>query len=182
MKKALVLALCVVGFILIAAPTAVERAPLFVNGKQIGEAVLINGIIAVSVENVAKAGGATITLQPYFSRTANRFVALGNADTIAKKAENQKWTPSTTPAGVPAVQAGELKQNEGAWKLAPVPGQAFRVAKAGEISSHVFEFEGKAYLPVADLARALGMINGNNTWTGKPIQLHSSANGILIGL
>ena len=178
MKKALVLALCVVGFVLIAAPTAVERAPLFINGKQVGEAVFINGIIAVSVENAAKAGGATLTLQPYFSRQGSKFLAVATADTIAKKAvagEKQ----------VPAVQAGMIKQDVGGLKQTPAPGQVFRVQKPGEVSSHVFEYEGKAYFPLQDLARALG----NNTWAGrveagKPVQLNFSTNpnAILIGL
>ena len=182
MKKALVLALCVVGFILIAAPTAVERAPLFVNGKQIGEAVLINGMPAASMETVAKAGGATMTLQPFFSRQGTKFLAVATFDMVMKKAVAPAEKQS--PTEVPAVQAGMIKQDVAATKgFQPAPGQAFRVGRTGEISGKVFEFEGKAYVPLADFARALGM----NTWTGtvqsgKPVQLHSSANGILIGL
>ncbi|MDQ6801150.1 MAG: hypothetical protein M3041_09965 [Acidobacteriota bacterium] len=173
MKKALVLALSVVGFILIAAPTAVERAPLFINGKQVGEALLINNTLVVSVETAAKAGGASLTLQPSFSRQGPRFLAVREAATTAKKAE------------VPAVQGGMLKQDVGGFKFTPAPGQVFRVQRSGEISSHVFDHEGKAYFPLADLARALG----NNTFTGKitpgaAIQLNFSTNpnAILIGL
>jgi|SRR6266508_669462 len=184
MKKVLVSAFCVVGFILIAAPTAVENAPLFINGKPAGQAVLINGIIAISMENALKAGGATMTMQPNFQRSGPRFLALMSKTSKGK----EKWTPApTTGTGVPAVQAGALKQSveQGTVKLSPAPVQIFRVQRAGEISSHVFEYEGKAYLPLADLARALG----NSTWagrveTGKPVQLNfsSNPNAILIGL
>jgi hypothetical protein len=188
MKKVLVFALCVVGFILIAAPTAVEYSPLFINGKPAGQAVLINGIIAISMEHALKAGGATMTMQPNFERQGPRLLALLGSD--MKKAQpvaKEKWTPPpANGAGVPAVQAGMLKQNEpGTVKLSPAPGQIFRVQRAGEISSHVFDYQGKAYLPLADLARALG----NNTWTGrleagKPLQMNfsSNPNAILIGL
>ena len=184
MKKLLVFALCVVGFILIAAPTAVEYSPLFINGKPAGQAVLINGIIAISMEHALKAGGATMTMQPNFQRSGPRFLAVMSEASKGK----EKWAPAaTTPAGVPAVQAGALKQSgeQGTVKLSPAPGQIFRVQRAGEISSHVFEYEGKAYFPLADLARALG----NNTWAGrvevgKPLQLNfsSNPNAILIGL
>ena len=111
MKKALVLALCVVGFILIAAPTAMEYAPLFINGKPAGQAVLVNGVIAISVEQAAKAGGATLTLQPFFARQANRFLAVLGDDALKHK-------DSTTVKLVPAVQAGSLKQSDaGAIKI-----------------------------------------------------------------
>jgi hypothetical protein len=198
MKKALVLALCVVGFILIAAPTAVEYSPLFINGKPAGQAVLINGVIAISVENFAKAGGATLTLQPNFQRQGPKLLALLGSDMKkAQPAAKEKWTPATG-AGVPAVQAGMIKQDVGGLKQTPAPGQIFRVQRAGEVSSHVFDFEGKGYLPVADLARALGTTftapaapaapgatnaaSGGIWKPGDPIRLSSSPNGILIGL
>jgi hypothetical protein len=175
MKKALGFALCVVGFILIAAPTAVERVPLFINGKPAGEAVLINGVIAISMENFARAGGATLTLQPSYQRLGTRLSTIVAKDVAKNDAR-----------GVPAVQAGMIKQGEaGALKQTPA-GQIFRTQKAGEISGRVFDFEGKAYFPLADLARALG----NNTATGivfkanEPLRLNGSSNpnAILIGL
>ncbi len=159
MKKALVFALCVVGFILIAAPTAVEYSPLFINGKPAGQAVLINGVVCYSIANFATAGGATLTLQPNYQRNGARLMALMDEASKGK----EKWTPApATGAGVP-VQAGALKQSgqgelkqSGQFKFfTPAPGQIFRVQRAGEISSHVFDFEGKGYFPLADLARAL---------------------------
>jgi hypothetical protein len=172
MKKALVLALCVFGFILIAAPTAVEYAPLFINGKPAGRAVFVNGVTAISVENAATDVGSKVTLQPFLQRQGPRLLAMLDASGL-------KQTPApATP--------GALKQSgQGEWKFfTPAPGQILRVQRAGEISSKVFEFEGKAYFPLADFAHAIGM----NTYTGgvfkpnEPIRLSSSPTGILIGL
>ena len=203
MKKVLVFALCVVGFILIAAPTAVEYSPLFINGKPAGQAALINGVIAISVENFAKAGGATLTLQPNFQRQGPRLLALLGDDSMKHKdAAKEKWAPAPATQPGAAAQPGTLKQGGTAsvkFKYdTPAPGQIFRVQRAGEISSHVFDFEGKGYFPVADLARALGTTftapaaptapgatnaaSGGIWKPGEPIRLSSSPNGILIGL
>jgi hypothetical protein len=194
MKKVLVFALCVVGFILIAAPTAVEYAPLFINGKPAGQAVLINGVIAISVESFAKAGGATLTLQPYFQRQGPRLLATIGTDAIKYKDEAAVKLSPAAVGSVPAVQAGVLKQS-------PHPDikfttgvknstqfQIFRVQKGGEISGHVFEDGGKAYIPLADLATAFGGTftapAANVFKPGEAIRLNFSVNpnAILIGL
>jgi len=78
MKKALVLALCVVGFIPIAAPGAVEYAPLFVNGKR-GRAVFVNGIVAISVENAATDVGSKSLSSRFFS-TGPRSRVVGSSE------------------------------------------------------------------------------------------------------
>ncbi|HMC22122.1 MAG TPA: hypothetical protein VKL19_09770, partial [Thermoanaerobaculia bacterium] len=65
MKRILVFALCVIGFILIAAPTATEYHQVFVNGKPFAKAGLVNGIIAVRVRDLATAAGDTVALEHF---------------------------------------------------------------------------------------------------------------------
>jgi hypothetical protein len=207
MKKALVLALSVIGFILIAAPTAVEYHPVFLNGKPIGNAIIgEDGIIALSLADLVKAGGGTLTLEPYFQLQGNRLLAV-------KGEEQLKIKLGTTQGSlVPAVQT-PYKESP-AYKESPhgaldtqagmklTPGQIFRVQRAGEISSHVFMKGGKAFVPVSDVARAFGgvfinpatisgntpagaaAVNGGTLKPGEAIRLNFAKNphAILIGL
>ena len=55
MKNVLVFACCVVGFLFIAAPTAIEHHQVLINGKSFANAVVINGQLFVSMEDFAKA-------------------------------------------------------------------------------------------------------------------------------
>jgi hypothetical protein len=203
MKKALVYALCVVGFILIAAPTAVEYHPVLLNGKALGNGIIIQGgIIAISVEDLVKAAGGALTLEPYFRLQGNRLLAEAGVHDVAKKAV----TPGTQAELVPAVhppfkeppvtykasQPGALDTKAG---IKLTPGQFLRVQKSGEISSHVFMQDGKAFVPLADVARAFGgvftppsggaaSVHGGTLKPGEQIRLNfaGNPNSILIGL
>jgi hypothetical protein len=206
MKRTLVLALCVIGFILIAAPTAVEYHPVLLNGKALGNGVILQGgIIAISVEDLAKGAGGTLTLEPYFQLQGNRLLAKSGVQDVAKKAV----TPGSQGALVPAVQT-PYKETP-AYKESPAykeqatvklrPGQLFRVQRSGEISSHVFMQGGKAFVPLTDVAKAFGgvfnpptisgnspagaaAVNGGTLKPGEPIRLNfgGNPNSILIGL
>jgi hypothetical protein len=165
MKKALVFALCVVGFILIAAPTAVEFHPVLVNGKSIGNAVVVQGgIVAISLEDFAKAGGATVTLEPYFQKQGNRLIAL-QPPPVGGQTHKDKYTGAQTVKAptqgkvVPAITnpwgTAPVDKQQGALKYSP--GQVFRVQKAGEISSHlIIARDGKAFIPLDDVAKFFG--------------------------
>lgn len=169
MKKALVLVLCVLGFILIAAPTAVESHQVFVNGRSLGTAVVLQGgIIAVSVEDISKALGGTLTMPAALKIEGVRLIANpSSADAAGKKA---------------VVPTDQYKENSA---LKQSPGQFLRVQKGGVISGHIYTEGGRKFISVNDFAHALGM----NTYTGttqaggnEPIRLNSNANGILVGL
>ena len=184
LKKALVLSLCVLGFILIAAPTAVEYHPVFLNGKSLGQAVVLQGgIIAISVEDFSKAGGSSMTLQPNFQVQGNRFsTVLGPTEQKKIVSPAYKEAPAGTApnqaALVPAVHKAEIKI---------APGQIFRVQNAGQITGNLMTFNGKAYIPLSDVAKAFGgtlTINGGTLKAGEAIRLNfgGTPNSILIGL
>src|SRR5437867_8774508 len=64
MKQVFVLVFCVLGFILIAAPTAVEYHQVYFNGQPFAQAALIEGKLLIPVEAVAKAiSGGGLTLE-----------------------------------------------------------------------------------------------------------------------
>ena len=58
-------AICIVGFLFVFGGVIVEDRPnpLFINGKSFGNAVRINGVLAISVEDFAKAISGTPNLQ-----------------------------------------------------------------------------------------------------------------------
>ncbi len=55
----------------------------------------------------------------------------------------------------------------------------FQVRKAGEISSHVIMKDGKAWVPLGDVAKAFGaiIINYDSVKPGEPIRLNLTVNG-----
>jgi len=184
-RKILVFALCVVGFMFIAAPTAVEYHQVFLNGKPFVRAAFINGNLAVSLEDFAKAGGANITLEPGFTLQGTQL--------------NATISGYSTPAEHKHKVAGgteykeQTQYKEQAAKKAVIKGEAtplFKINKPGQISTHVFNADGKAWLPLADIAKAFGgnlspnAAAGGTLKPGEAIQLNftSNPNAILIGL
>lgn len=134
MKNALVVACCVVGFLLIAAPTNVGHQ-VFINGKPFANAITINGQLFVSLEDFAKASGAKVTLEPFFQLQGSKLVAIGSVSGAAAK-----------------IKSDQIKVSGKAWGT----NQLFQVVKSGEISSKIVMQNGKAFLPLQDLAKAFG--------------------------
>jgi len=190
MKKLLTLSLCVLGFILIAAPTAVEYHPVYVNGNLLGNGVVVQGgIIAISLEDFAKAAGAPLTLEPTFTLQGNKLFVRE----AASEAMKYKEAAAATQLKQIAQPATELKivQPAASAKVKIAPGQIFRVQHSGLISSNVFMLNGKAYIPLADVQRAFGdgsvapaTINGGTLQPGAAVRLNftKTPKGILIGL
>jgi len=116
MKNALVVACCVVGFLLIAAPTPGGHHQVFINGKPFANATVINGQLFVSLEDFAKAAGAKVSLEPSFKLQGSKLIAIGPADGAASK-----------------IKSGQIKVSDKAWGT----NQLFQVVKSGEISSNV---------------------------------------------
>src|SRR6266496_4042080 len=85
MKKILVSALCVIGFMFIAAPIYMnETHPVFLNGKPFAKAALINGIIAIKVEDLARATGDTLTLE-HFKLQGNTLLVVPDGTSLKLK-------------------------------------------------------------------------------------------------
>ena len=60
MKKTFLAAFCVLGFVFIASPIYMktEAFPVLINGKPFANAFMINGVLAISVEDLTKVFGA----------------------------------------------------------------------------------------------------------------------------
>jgi hypothetical protein len=151
-KKALLLALSTIGFLLIAGSGVImERpVPVLLNGKPFSNAQLINGVWEMPVEDLARAAGGTLTLEPYFQLQGNRLITSPGAATGRFKMEGSSPmnTIGGTQPGAPAGTPAALKQ---------APAGLITVRKAGgEVSSHVIMNGGKYFVPLADVAHAFG--------------------------
>ena len=175
MKK---LSLVLVAFAFLPAFTLVENQPtsqVMLNGKAFARGVILQGgIIAVSVEDFARAAGAPITLEPALELQGNRLLARG----ISSGGDYKEYKVG----GVTAAGSSTMK-------IKIVPGQIIAVRKAGVISNNVMMVNGKAYIPLADVVRAFGdgSVRGftGGVKPGTAINLTSSPNastGILVGL
>ncbi len=171
MKKTLTVTLCVIGFMFIAAPIYMNQPnPVTLNGKPFGNAVTINGNLYISLQDFAKAAGGTLTLDPNFQ-------LQGNTLTAKVKVQDIHFTHTVNKASPMLAQKDPSGQNPGGIIL---QNQLFQVRKAGEISSHVIMKDGKAFIPLADVAKAFG----NASWTapaqlapGQSISLNFAVNG-----
>ena len=124
MKKSYFLLLCFVASALNAGIILEERPhPLTLNGKSFGNAIMINGNLMVSLQDVAKGLTGTPNLGPNVRVQANRLIGLLTPPTAAP-------VDPITPAAKGAI-----------------------VRKAGEISSNLLTVNGKTYVPLVDLAR-----------------------------
>jgi hypothetical protein len=133
----------------------IESHQLTVNGKLIGNIVVIQGgVWAIPLQQLAMDLGAPITLEPVLSLQGNRLVVMQPntaADYKPQKADG------SLDAGV------HFKYDIKAQKEARIaPGQFLGTIRPGEISSHVTMFEGRAYVPVADVIRAMGDGSAHN--------------------
>lgn len=159
MKKLIVALALVLATSVVFAQVLKGSRQVLVNGKNFANAQFVNGQWAISLEDFARLGGANVTLEPYFRLQGNELIGLlvpavraqgkvfpkieasSSANTIGGttfiKGESQKFSTTTKDKDSP--QLG-----------------MFHVNRAGVISSHVFMVGGKAYIPLADIARAFG--------------------------
>jgi len=179
MKKVLTLALSLIGFTFIAAPIymKIESHPLTTNGKQFGNAQFINGQWAISLEDFAKAAGGTLTLEPNFQLQGNRLLAVVPG---VQSAEKQRSAASVVPGvAQQKAQGAIILQNKDRGGII-LQNTAFHVRKAGIVSSNVFMFNGKAYVPLADVAKAFGgtfTAPAGNLQPGQSLSLNFAVNG-----
>jgi hypothetical protein len=194
-KKLIILALSILGFILVAAPTAVEYHPVFLNGNLIGNAANFNGIIAVRLDDFAKLGGGTLTLEEAgLTLTGNTLkISSAVADDYKHKADAQ--------AKIKINEASSLKMQPPAYKESPaykensalakvnVKGEshvAWKWQRDGVITTRAFKSGGGVWIPLADIVHAFGggVYTPGNLAPGQAIQLNftKTPNAILIGL
>ncbi len=177
MKKILTVVFCVIAFVPIAAKIFVknEARQIFVNGKPFSKAFLINGVWAMPMEDVIKGaggGGGGMTLEPNFKLQGTTLTALVPAVSPAEHKHKLEASAGATTTTL-------YKDHGGAEsKVKPAGRQLFRVNRAGVISTHVFMFEGKAYLPVADWFFSFtGGVFNPATQTGDAFSFNFAVNG-----
>jgi hypothetical protein len=98
MKKTFLAAFCVVGFLLITGGVILEDRPnpVTINGRQFANAVTINGVIAISVEDLAKAFDATFKQQGTTLSASPRDAASG----MATGKRQHKWLTITKESNI----------------------------------------------------------------------------------
>jgi hypothetical protein len=176
MKKILMSVACLFPFALFAI-TSYDAHPVFLNGKPFSTAVTISGTLAIPLEDLSRGAGSNVSLEPAFQLRGNSLNAQMGWD--VKK--NQK-TVAYKEQGKVAVS--DIHITAGVNKASPL---MFRVNRSGPISTNVLTLNGKAFVPLSDVAKAFGGV-----WTqptgglarGQAIQLNfaSNPNAILIGL
>ncbi|HJT17188.1 MAG TPA: hypothetical protein VJ853_07365, partial [Thermoanaerobaculia bacterium] len=111
--------------------------------------VIQGGVWAIPLDQLAKALGAPITLEPLLSLRGNRLVVNQPNSTTEYKPQK---ADGSLDAGIHFKY--DIKAQKEAFRVAP--GQFLGTIRPGEISSHVTMIAGRAYVPVADVVRAMG--------------------------
>ena len=170
MKKILLVFVCLLGFLFIAAPIYIkyETRPVVSNGKPFANAQFVNGQWAIPIADFAKAFGGTLTLEPNFQlQGRNRLVALMSNYDTAKKHKIELG--SAVPGVQGKADGAIILQNKG-----------FQVRKAGEVSHSVFTLNGTTFVPLADVAKAFGgtfTAPAGNLTPGQALTLNFGVNG-----
>jgi hypothetical protein len=151
MKKTFVAGFCAVGFLLLAGGVIVEDRPnpVMINGRPFANAITINGVLAISVEDLAMAVGGTRD-----PRQAG-FQLVGTTLTTS---------PRDPASGLPT---GKRMH------------KPFVITKQADVSSAILMKNGKAYVPLADVVRAFGgafVLNPRTVRPGDPISLNFAVN------
>jgi len=158
MKKTFIAAFCIVGFLFIAGGAIIEERPnpVFINGKPFGNAFMINGVIAISVADLANAVSGT----PNLHDAGFRLVGT-KLSTVANT-----WTGTHAHGG--GGGAGKVHVHD------------IVIHKTTDISSAVVMKEGKPFVPLVDVVHAFDptySFNQTSVRRGAPINLNFAVNG-----
>lgn len=180
MKRTALAIFCVLGFLLIAAPIYMNQPvyPVLINGKPFARAVIIDGVLAISVEDLAKAvgGGGTLTLeQAGFKLQGNTLstLLLPSSGATAKI----KHVESAVAPNAVGTQAHSSGGGGGAGKVAV---HDISIKKQVDVSSAVLRKDGKPFVPLVDVVKAFGgtlNVNQGNLKPGDSISLNFAVNG-----
>ena len=178
MKRLLLIGICILAFVLIAAASPPEIYPVYLNGKFLGNAQKINGKFAIPLSDLARAAGGTLTIEDA-GLTLNRNtlgVVLQGGNVVIKKAGEANVHKDPYKE---ITHKGEKKMQSAA---------LFKVNKPGNISTDVLTGPNNTkWVPLSDLSRAFG----GGVWTpalnlkpGSAIRFNfrPDPNAILIGL
>jgi hypothetical protein len=168
MKKVLVFVLCLLPLSVFAAGVEPDVHPVFLNGKPFSHAVLINGIWAIPLQDIARGAGTDKTFEQFQVQASTLRV---------------RTAPGAHKYGNIVLKRGVASSTTGG--SGPVP--LFIVNRDAQVSVNVLTHDGVAFVPLPDFAHAFGGV-----WTapvgkvapGAPFQLNfaKNPNAILIGL
>ncbi len=176
MKRIFAVALCAVAVASIASAFTLIENPVSLNGKPFAKAVTINGKLYISTEDFAKAAGGTLTLEPNFKLQGNTLTALVSSYSSQHKHKTVEPSAALNTIGGVQEKQSEYKDRGGIILQRGL----FQVRKAGQISNHVIMNNGKAFVPLADVAKAFGAANWTGPVTlkaGEAINLNFAVNG-----
>lgn len=150
--KRIALALVVVAFA--AAPTAVEYRKVFINGKLFANAQKVQGTLSVPVESLAKALGwaGAGGLGPNLQLQGTKLVAVAPQGGSQQIIGEEGSKPVIGEDSSRPVAAASVMAPAGVIAIRPL----LKVARPFEISSKVALVDGKAWVPLTDVAKALG--------------------------
>lgn len=141
---------------------------VMLNGKPLVSGYNVNGTWFVALEDLSKAVGATTTLEPRFKLQGKILLADPGGMLVDKhksaikidaiKGESIKVESIKGES----VKLGDIKVQQGntaykdQLKIKLAPGQTLQVARGGQVSAKIEFFNGKAYVPLTDVIKALG--------------------------
>jgi hypothetical protein len=167
MKKALTLSLCFVAFAAIASAVIVEEHPVFLNGKAFAKAVMIHGVWAIPLQDFAKAAGANVSLEPYLQLQGSTLRTRVTFHDLHAVKQTDKASARTTGASDVFAKIVDIK-GESLDDKQRSASTLFHIQKVGVISTNVLMQNGKAYLPLVDVAKAFGNVSWRAPVTLKP--------------
>ena len=136
--------------------------PVLLNGKPFANAITVNGVLAIPVQEFAKAVGVNVSLEPHLQLRGS---------TLSAKV--WKTAPGSAQASDTFAKIGDIKgESLDSNRLADIQ-------RPGVISNKVMMHKGKAYLPLADVARAFGVAGWQGPITmsaGQAISLNFTKN------
>ena len=176
MKKVLTFLLSVTGFVFIAAPIymKIESHSVIANGRPFATAQFVNGQWAMPLEDFAKLGGSSVTLEPNFRLQGNELFGL----LLPAVQKVQKEKIKIEASAMPDTFTSNLKVSPAEQKA--LGGGLFHVRKAGLISRGIFMADGKAWIPMKDVASALGgtfTVPAGNLQPGQSLSINFTLNG-----
>ena len=205
MRKLFTVAFCVLGFLFIAAPTAVEYHPLLiVNGQTWGKLTIIQGTYAFPLADFSRLGGGTLTLEDVGLTLTGNTLKISSQVYDAYHKHKDTTAANIKIADPAAVKIDTsykpqtpYKENPATVKIKGEARAAWKWQRDGVITSNAIRSGGGIFIPLADIARAFGgtftapaapaapaAVTGANTQPGDAVRLNfaKSPNAILIGL
>jgi hypothetical protein len=145
MKKLATVAACAAGFLLIAAPIYMKYGahPLFIDNKQLGNAVDVNGTLAVSLDDFATALCGSPNPQ--------------KAGLVVQGTRIGTGIPAVQPSATPDT----FTSSKSSTKTTRPTIQPFTITKRSDSATPMIVDQGKLYVPVSVIAQFFG-----TTFTG----------------